>query len=225
MSFSKPANLTREQVAEFEREVNAIRNGVMTNLGQSDVNHIRRMIRICRTSEVAGRALLHFGVGPLSWVAGVMALANAKILDNMEIGHNVIHGQYDWMGDPHLNGKTYEWDIVGTADNWRKTHNFRHHTYTNVLGVARASAIASALLVAGTAFAAALLWRTGGIRYVTVPLAVATGVYGVVTAALFARNPTPGSEKAMFNGIGSSMVTFYVLLFAAVVAEVGLTWS
>ena len=128
MSFSKPANLTREQVAEFEREVNAIRNGVMTNLGQSDVNHIRR------TSEVAGRALLHFGVGPLSWVAGVMALANAKILDNMEIGHNVMHGQYDWTGDPTLNSQTFEWDIACDGEQWRHSHNVVHHTYTNILG-------------------------------------------------------------------------------------------
>jgi linoleoyl-CoA desaturase len=53
----------------------------------------------------------------------------------MELANNVIHGQYDWMGDPSLQGKTYEWDIVGTSENWRKTHNFRHHTYTNVRGL------------------------------------------------------------------------------------------
>jgi linoleoyl-CoA desaturase len=65
----------------------------------------------------------------------VVLLALSKILENMELAHNVIHGQYDWMGDPSLQGKTYEWDIVGTAENWRKTHNFRHHTYTNVRGL------------------------------------------------------------------------------------------
>ena len=74
MSFAKPVNLTREQVNTFETEVNAIRDGVMNNLGQTDVDHMRRMIRICRASEVAGRALLQFGPGPISWVAGVLAL-------------------------------------------------------------------------------------------------------------------------------------------------------
>jgi linoleoyl-CoA desaturase len=39
------------------------------------------------------------------------------------------------MRDPSLNGKTFEWDLVGTSDNWRKTHNFKHHTYTNVKGM------------------------------------------------------------------------------------------
>lgn len=100
-----------------------------------------------------------------------------------------------------------------------------YETYTKVLGTQRACVVASALLVAGTAFAVVLLARTGGIVFVTVPLAVATGVYGVVTAALFARGPSAKTEKLMFGGIGSAMVTFYVLLFAAVVAEAGLAWT
>lgn len=53
----------------------------------------------------------------------------------MELGHNVMHGQYDWMNDPKFNGQTYEWDTVGTSDNWRQTHNYKHHTYTNIKGI------------------------------------------------------------------------------------------
>lgn len=98
-------------------------------------------------------------------------------------------------------------------------------TYTKVLGTRRACAVASALLVAGTILAVVLLARTGGADYVTIPLAAATGLYGVVTAAVFARKPTPKAEKLMFNGIGSAMVTFYVLLFTAVVTGAGLAWT
>jgi len=134
MPQTKPHHLTREQIDTFEREVNSIRDSVMNQLGQGDVDHIRRMIRICRVSEVTGRAMLHFGMGLLSWVAGVLALANAKILDNMEIGHNVMHGQYDWTGDPALNSQTFEWDIACDAEQWRHSHNVTHHTYTNILG-------------------------------------------------------------------------------------------
>ena len=134
MSFAKPHNLSREQVAQFELEVNAIRKEVMDDLGQADVDHIRSMIRICRASEIGGRALLHFGVGPVSWVAGVLALTIAKILDNMEIGHNVMHGQYDWTGDPSLNSQKFEWDIACDGEQWRHSHNVMHHTYTNILG-------------------------------------------------------------------------------------------
>ncbi len=135
MSFAKPVNLTHEQVNAFEHEVDAIKASVMNHLGQADVDHMRRMIRLCRASEIGGRALLHLGLGPISWVTGVLALASAKIVENMELGHNVMHGQYDWMNEPSLRGSSYEWDTVCTADNWRHTHNYMHHTYTNVDGV------------------------------------------------------------------------------------------
>jgi NADPH-dependent stearoyl-CoA 9-desaturase len=134
MSFASPTHLSRDQVASFEREVDAIRASVMNTLGQADVDHIRRMITLCRASEVSGRALLHFGFGPVSWIAGVLALSTAKILDNMEIGHNVMHGQYDWTGDPSLNSQKFEWDIACDGEQWRHSHNVMHHTYTNILG-------------------------------------------------------------------------------------------
>lgn len=98
-------------------------------------------------------------------------------------------------------------------------------TYTSVLGTGRACVVAATLLVAATVPAVLLLARIGTIAWVTVPLAAATCVYGVVTAALFARTPTAKTEKLMFNGIGSAMVTFYVLVFAAIVAGSGLAWT
>jgi linoleoyl-CoA desaturase len=52
----------------------------------------------------------------------------------MEIGHNVMHGQYDWMRDPALASKKFEWDTACPADQWRHSHNYLHHTYTNVVG-------------------------------------------------------------------------------------------
>ena len=36
----------------------------------------------------------------------------AKIIENMEIGHNVLHGQWDWMRDPDIHSPTWEWDFV-----------------------------------------------------------------------------------------------------------------
>ena len=52
----------------------------------------------------------------------------------MEIGHNVMHGQYDWMRDPALDSQEFEWDTACPADQWRHSHNYMHHTYTNILG-------------------------------------------------------------------------------------------
>ncbi len=126
----------------FAAELDAVRARAVATLGQRDADYIHRIIKAVRYFKIGGRALL-FGSLPLAlaglfwpaWIVGVLLLAIGKILENMELGHNVIHGQYDWMNDPQLNGKTYEWDIAGTSENWRHTHNFRHHTYTNVRGM------------------------------------------------------------------------------------------
>ncbi|MCX6489623.1 MAG: acyl-CoA desaturase, partial [Rhodococcus sp.] len=74
---------------------------------------------------------------PPAWLAGVGALGVAKILDNMEIGHNVMHGQYDWMREPGLNSEVFEWDTVCPADQWKHSHNYMHHTFTNIVGMDR----------------------------------------------------------------------------------------
>src|SRR6478735_9604015 len=92
--------LTREQADAFGRELDALRLHIVSDLGQRDVDHIRRIIRAAHYNEAAGRLLLHFGIGPVSFLFGVAALPLAKILENMEIGHNVMHGQYDWTNDP-----------------------------------------------------------------------------------------------------------------------------
>ena len=52
----------------------------------------------------------------------------------MEIGHNVMHGQWDWMNDPQINSSTWDWDSASTAEAWKHSHNYVHHTYTNIRG-------------------------------------------------------------------------------------------
>jgi fatty acid desaturase len=133
MSTSAP-QLTPEQLDAFGRELDAIRTRVVADLGQRDADYINRVIRVQRGLEVAGRGLLFAGYLPPAWIAGTAALSLSKILDNMEIGHNVMHGQYDWMKDARLDGKTFEWDNACPGDQWRHSHNFMHHTYTNIVG-------------------------------------------------------------------------------------------
>lgn len=143
---AKPRNraLSREELAAFAAELDALRARTVATIGQADADYIRAVHSAVRWFGFAGRALLMLAAiagafyPPVLWIAGtlgVLSLALSKILENMELGHNVIHGQFDWMNDPALNGRTYEWDIAGTSDNWRKTHNFRHHTWTNVRGM------------------------------------------------------------------------------------------
>jgi fatty acid desaturase len=129
--------LTPEQADEFGRELDEIKQRVMSDLGTIDADYIRRIIKAQRTLEVAGRGLLFAGVLPPAWLAGTAMLAVSKILDNMEIGHNIMHGQYDWMGDPAISGRSFEWDTACPGDQWRYSHNYSHHTHTNIVGMDR----------------------------------------------------------------------------------------
>lgn len=128
------ASLDRDQILGLQNELDELRREMIDQRGAQDARHIRRVVRNARSAAISGRALLMFGWGPFSWIAGVVALALAKILENMEVGHNVMHGQYDWMNDPALDSQTYDWDIVCAADHWRHSHNVEHHNYTNILG-------------------------------------------------------------------------------------------
>ena len=116
-------------------QLDAIKTDVKSKIGSEDAVYIRRVILAQRGCEWTGRILLMLGfIQPLLWVIGVLSLATAKILDNMEIGHNVMHGQYDWMNDKHINSKAYEWDIACDGSSWNRVHNYEHHTYTNIIG-------------------------------------------------------------------------------------------
>ncbi len=132
--MSEHITLTDEQLEAFGAEMDAIRQRLIGELGEEDATYIRGVVKTQRQFEVAGRALMYLGFLPPAWVAGVGALSISKILDNMEIGHNVMHGQYDWMGDPGLSSRMYEWDNVCPSDQWKYSHNYIHHTYTNILG-------------------------------------------------------------------------------------------
>ena len=131
------ADLTPEQLEDFGRELDAIRARVVADLGERDTAYINSVIRAQRGLEVAGRGLLFLSFFPPAWLAGTAALSFSKILDNMEIGHNVMHGQYDWTGDPRLDGKSFEWDTACPAEQWRHSHNYMHHTHTNIVGMDR----------------------------------------------------------------------------------------
>ncbi len=129
------AHLTDADVENLARELDAIRQDVEDSRGARDASYIRRTIAFQRALEVAGRLLLAGSSKRPYWWAGTATLGVAKIVENMEIGHNVMHGQWDWMNDPEIHSSTWEWDMSGASKHWRFTHNFMHHKYTNILGM------------------------------------------------------------------------------------------
>ncbi|WP_067687831.1 fatty acid desaturase family protein [Nocardia jejuensis] len=129
------AHLTPEDVEAIGAELDAIRREIESARGEVDARYIRNVIRLQRALEISGRGVLFFSLFPPAWLAGVALLGTAKIIENMEIGHNVMHGQWDWMNDPEVHSTKWEWDNAGPSEHWKITHNFLHHKYTNVLGM------------------------------------------------------------------------------------------
>jgi linoleoyl-CoA desaturase len=133
----------------FGRELDALRDEVLASRGEGDRRYILRLIRLQRGLALGARLVMlasiafhpmweHAAAGWLAFGSllglGALMLALAKILENMEIGHNVLHAQWDWMNDPEIQSSTWEWDMVCPADQWKHSHNVIHHSWTNVLG-------------------------------------------------------------------------------------------
>jgi linoleoyl-CoA desaturase len=128
------AHLSADDIEELGRELDAIRQSVLDSRGARDAAYIRKVVDVQRKLELASRAVLLVSLFPPAWFVGTAGLSLAKILENMEIGHNVMHGQWDWMRDPKIHSTTWEWDNASTADGWKHSHNEIHHTYTNIVG-------------------------------------------------------------------------------------------
>src|ERR671913_935125 len=128
------AHLTAEDIEIIGKELDTIRQEVRDSLGEDDAKYIRTVIGVQRKLELGSRAVLLASMFPPAWVVGTVGLSVAKILENMEIGHNILHGQWDWMRDPKIHSTTWEWDMASPAEQWKHSHNELHHTYTNVIG-------------------------------------------------------------------------------------------
>ena len=133
-SVNPVAHLSSDDIEAIGRELDAIRDEMVASRGERDAAYIRRVIRVQRRLELGSRAVLLFSLFPPAWLIGTAGLSIAKILENMEIGHNVMHGQWDWMRDPKIHSTTWEWDNASPAEQWKHSHNELHHTYTNVVG-------------------------------------------------------------------------------------------
>ena len=106
------AHLTPEDIEQLGIELDAIRQDVLDTRGEKDAAYIRNVIDVQRKLELGSRAVLLGSALPPLWVLGTVGLSVAKILENMEIGHNVLHGQWDWMRDPKIHSTTWEWDMA-----------------------------------------------------------------------------------------------------------------
>jgi fatty acid desaturase len=129
------AHLSESDIEALGYELDAIRRDIEDSRGASDATYIQRTIKFQRTLDAVGRLIIGCSRSRAGWALGTATLAYAKSVENMEISHNVLHGQWDWMNDPEIHSSTWEWDMVGLSSQWRYAHNYRHHVFSNVLGM------------------------------------------------------------------------------------------
>ncbi len=134
MIGSPLARLTPSEIEAIGKEFDAIHDEVFASLADRDAQYIRSIIALQRQLELLSRAILLGSRYRPAWILGTAVLAIAKIIENMEIGHNVLHGQWDWMQDPRINSANWDWDTASPAEAWKHSHNYVHHTYTNIRG-------------------------------------------------------------------------------------------
>src|ERR1700760_1732457 len=132
---SEYAHLSAADVEALAVELDAIRRDIEDSLGANDRTYIQRTIAVQRCLDVAARVVIGVSRTRTGWAVGTCALAAAQSIENMELGHNIGHGQWDWMNDPEIHSTTWEWDMAGLSSQWRYSHNYRHHMFTNVVGV------------------------------------------------------------------------------------------
>jgi fatty acid desaturase len=129
------AHLSAEDVEALAVDLETIRLDIEDSRGGKDRAYVRRAIAFQRCLDIAARLVISCTRSKTGWVVGTVALATAKSIENMELGHNIGHGQWDWMNDPEIHSTTWEWDMAGLSSQWRYSHNYRHHVFTNVVGV------------------------------------------------------------------------------------------
>ena len=133
--ISEYAHLSDADIEALAVELDTIRRDIEDSLGVKDRAHIRRAIAIQRCLEIAARLTIGVSKTRSGWMLGTGTLAVAKCIENMELAHNIIHGQWDWMNDPEIHSSTWEWDMVGPSSHWRSSHNANHHVFTNIVGM------------------------------------------------------------------------------------------
>lgn len=124
----------KARLRSFGRALDAIHRDAKARVGSADHAYIRRVDRVSRGCEAAGRGLLWAGPGPLSFAAGVGLLWIHKQLEATEIGHTVLHGAFNRIeGAQRYRSKGFDWKIPIDERSWMRGHNGRHHGLTNVV--------------------------------------------------------------------------------------------
>jgi ferredoxin-NADP reductase/fatty acid desaturase len=123
------------ELKKFEKELEELYIKTKEKLGQEDLDHIQKIIQFSKDLEISGRSLIHLSKDPYTWVLGVLLLGYHYLIEFTELGHNILHGQYDSIPNhQNINSKNWKWDNTMDETDWKFEHHSVHHPFTNILG-------------------------------------------------------------------------------------------
>lgn len=128
--------LDEKKLHHFRLELDKIGREFLKKVGEEDLEHIEKIKKLSDRANFFGKTCLYSSLIPLNplWALGVCSLSLHFALEAMELGHNIIHGQFDKI--PHneeFNSKTWYYKLPLDEDLWKYSHNKLHHVFTNVV--------------------------------------------------------------------------------------------
>jgi NADPH-dependent stearoyl-CoA 9-desaturase len=126
---------TPEHLEAFGREIYDLGAKAKSQMGPQDLQYLKKINKLSKTSQILGRSLIHFSFDPVTWSAGVLALWIHLQLDGVEIGHSALHGCWDELaGAEKFKSTAFKWNCPVDETSWRHEHNSLHHQFTNIAG-------------------------------------------------------------------------------------------
>jgi fatty acid desaturase len=122
-----------ERYNQISQSIEQIKAYYRSQLGQKDIDYIKGIRNKSRIFELIGRSLIWFGYDPISFSLGILFLFLHRNLESIELGHNILHGQYDYFPEiPEFHSRNFKWKSPIDEEGWRREHNNMHHVFTNV---------------------------------------------------------------------------------------------
>lgn len=128
-----PVMLSPQQKKSFAAEISALYRSAKAEVGQSDLDHIARVDRFSKALEREARELINHGKGFSSWKSGIVMLISHYTIEFSELGHNILHGQYDHLENAgKFHSGRWHWNNTMDEQDWALMHNTVHHPFTNI---------------------------------------------------------------------------------------------
>ena len=106
---------------EIAKAFDEIKERYRAKLGPKDISYIKGIRNKSRIFEFIGRSFIWFGFDIFSFIIGSLFLFLHRNLEAVELGHNILHGQYDCFPEiPEFHSRNFKWKAPIDEEGWRR---------------------------------------------------------------------------------------------------------